>query len=301
MKFADSKQKAGEKKMKKTTLLKKYILDDEILVMPGAHDVLSAKIIESVGFKAVTIGGYASTAALLGRPDGSLLTMTEMIDYMERMADAVDIPLFADGDTGHGGVLNVQRTVKKIEKIGAAGMFIEDQLFPKRCGHMEGKQVVDRAEMVAKLKAALDARTDEDFVIMARTDALAIYGIDEAIERANLYRETGADMIFIEAPTSIEQMRRINKEVNAPTLANNLEGGKSPLLPAKVLEEIGYNVVVFPVAATYAIARAVTDLMTEIKNKGTSEGFMDRMIIFEQFNKFIGLAEMRELEQSFYK
>ncbi len=287
--------------MKKTTLLKKYILDDEILVMPGAHDVLSAKIIESVGFKAVTIGGYASTAALLGRPDGSLLTMTEMIDYMERMADAVDIPLFADGDTGHGGVLNVQRTVKKIEKIGAAGMFIEDQLFPKRCGHMEGKQVVDRAEMVAKLKAALDARTDEDFVIMARTDALAIYGIDEAIERANLYRETGADMIFIEAPTTIEEMRRINKEVNAPTLANNLEGGKSPLLPAKVLEEIGYNVVVFPVATTYAIARAVTDLMTEIKNKGTSEGFMDRMIIFEQFNKFIGLAEMRELEQSFYK
>jgi len=287
--------------MKKTTLLKKYILDDEILVMPGAHDVLSAKIIESVGFKAVNIGGYASTAALLGRPDGSLLTMTEMIDYMERMADAVDIPLFADGDTGHGGVLNVQRTVKKIEKIGAAGMFIEDQLFPKRCGHMEGKQVVDRTEMVAKLKAALDARTDEDFVIMARTDALAIYGIDEAIERANLYRETGADMIFIEAPTTIEEMRRINKEVNAPTLANNLEGGKSPLLPAKVLEEIGYNVVVFPVATTYAIARAVTDLMTEIKNKGTSEGFMDRMIIFEQFNKFIGLNEMRELEQSFYK
>lgn len=287
--------------MKKTTLLKKYILDDEILVMPGAHDVLSAKIIENVGFKAVTIGGYASTAALLGRPDGSLLTMTEMVDYMERMADAVDIPLFADGDTGHGGVLNVQRTIKKIEKIGAAGMFIEDQLFPKRCGHMEGKQVVDREEMVAKLKAALDARVDEDFVIMARTDALAIYGLDEAIERANLYRETGADMIFIEAPTTIDEMRRINREVNAPTLANDLEGGKSPLLPAKVLEEIGYNVVVFPVAVTYAIARAVTDLMTEIKKNGTSEGFLDRMIIFEEFNKFIGLPEMRELEQSFYK
>lgn len=287
--------------MKKTTLLKKYILDDEILVMPGAHDVLSAKIIENVGFKAVTIGGYASTAALLGRPDGSLLTMTEMVDYMERMADAVDIPLFADGDTGHGGVLNVQRTIKKIEKIGAAGMFIEDQLFPKRCGHMEGKQVVDREEMVAKLKASLDARVDEDFVIMARTDALAIYGLDEAIERANLYRETGADMIFIEAPTTIDEMRRINREVNAPTLANDLEGGKSPLLPAKVLEEIGYNVVVFPVAVTYAIARAVTDLMTEIKKNGTSEGFLDRMIIFEEFNKFIGLPEMRELEQSFYK
>ncbi|QTA90399.1 isocitrate lyase/PEP mutase family protein [Desulfonema magnum] len=287
--------------MKKTTLLKKYILDDEILVMPGAHDVLSAKIIESVGFKAVTIGGYASTAALLGRPDGSLLSMTEMVDYMERMADAVDIPLFADGDTGHGGVLNVQRTVKKIEKIGAAGMFIEDQLFPKRCGHMEGKQVVDREEMVGKLKAALDARTDEDFVIMARTDALAVYGLDEAIERANLYRETGADMIFIEAPTTMEEMRRINQEVNAPTLANDLEGGKSPLLPAKTLEEIGYNVVVFPVAVTYAIARAVTDLMTEIKNNGTTEGFLDRMITFEEFNKFIGLEEMRELEQSFYK
>lgn len=287
--------------MKKTTQLKNLILDNEILVMPGAHDVLTAKVIQEVGFKAVTLGGYASTAALLGRPDGSFLTLTEMADYIGNMADAVDIPLLADGDTGHGGVLNVQRTVKKVEMLGAAGMFIEDQLFPKRCGHMEGKQVVEKEEMLAKIKAALDVRKDDDFIIMARTDALAVHGLDDAIERANLYREAGADMVFIEAPTTKEEMIRINREVDAPTLANNIEGGKTPLLPAKELEEIGYNVVVFPVASTYAIKKAVAGLMAEIKKTGSSKGFLDNMVTFDEFNKFIGLEEMRELEQSFYK
>ncbi len=287
--------------MKKTTQLKNLILDNEILVMPGAHDVLTAKVIQDIGFKAVTLGGYASTAALLGRPDGSFLTLTEMADYIGNMADAVDIPLLADGDTGHGGVLNVQRTVKKVEMLGAAGMFIEDQLFPKRCGHMEGKQVVEKEEMVAKIKAALDVRKDDDFIMMARTDALAVHGLDDAIERANLYREAGADMVFIEAPTTKEEMIRINREVDAPTLANNIEGGKTPLLPAKELEEIGYNVVVFPVASTYAIKKAVTGLMTEIKNTGSSKGFLDNMVTFDEFNQFMGLEEMRELELSFYK
>ncbi|CCK81375.1 MULTISPECIES: isocitrate lyase/PEP mutase family protein [Desulfobacula] len=287
--------------MKKTTQLKNLILDNEILVMPGAHDVLTAKVIQDVGFKAVTLGGYASTAALLGRPDGSFLTLTEMADYIGNMADAVDIPLLADGDTGHGGVLNVQRTVKKLEMLGAAGMFIEDQLFPKRCGHMEGKQVVEKEEMIAKIKAALDVRKDDDFIMMARTDALAVHGLDDAIERVNLYREAGADMVFIEAPTTKEEMIRINREVDAPTLANNIEGGKTPLLSAKELEEIGYNVVVFPVASTYAIKKAVTGLMTEIKNTGSSKGFLDNMVTFDEFNKFMGLEEMRELELSFYK
>lgn len=287
--------------MKKTSLLKKHILDKEILVMPGAHDALTAKIVEQAGFKAVTLGGYSASASLLGRPDVSLLTMTEMSECFRRASDAVEIPLFADGDTGHGGVLNVRRTVKEIERSGAAGMFIEDQLFPKRCGHMEGKQVIDRQEMVAKIKAAVDARCDPDFILMARTDALAINGVEDAIERGNLYREAGADLIFVEAPRSKDDMLAITAGVDAPTLANNIEGGKSPLLPAKELQEIGYSVVVFPVAATYAVAKAVKGLMAEIKSTGTSEGFRGQMLSFDQFNEMIGLQKLRELEESFYK
>lgn len=287
--------------MRKATLLKKYILDKEILIMPGAHDALTAKIIEKTGFKAVTLGGYSASASLMGKPDVSLLTLTEMVDYIARIADAVEIPLFADGDTGHGNVINVIRTVKEIERTGAAGMFIEDQLFPKRCGHMEGKQVIPKEEMVAKIKAAVDARIDPDFVIMARTDALAIYGVEEAIERGNYYREAGADLIFIEAPRTVDEMRLITHGVKAPTLANNLEGGKSPLLSAKELEEIGYSVVVFPISATYAIARAIKDLMEEIYRKGTSKGFIDRMITFNEFNELIDLPLIRETENKYYK
>ena len=285
--------------MKKTTLLKNYILESEILVMPGAHDALSARIIEHAGFKAVTLGGYSASASLLGKPDLSLLTLTEMVDCYRRVADAVDIPLFADGDTGHGGVLNVRRTVREIEKAGVAGMFIEDQVFPKRCGHMEGKQVIDAQEMAAKIKAAVDARQDQDFMIMARTDALAVNGIDDAIRRANLYQEAGADLIFVEAPTSLEQMRRITGEVAAPCLANNIEQGKTPMLPIEQLQEIGYSVVVFPVAASYAVAKAVMDLMTELKKNGTTNGFLERMVTFEDFNNFLGLNELRSLEKSF--
>ena len=236
--------------MKKTGLFKKYILAPEILVMPGAHDALSARIIEKAGFKALAVGGYPATAALMGKPDISFLTLPEMVDHLARLTDTVDIPILVDGDTGHGGVLNVARTVREFERAGAAGLFIEDQVFPKRCGHMEGKQVVGREDMVAKIKAALDARKDSDLVITARTDALAVLGVDEAIERGNLYREAGADVIFVEAPRSVEEMRRINREVAAPTLANNVEGGKTPFLPAKDLEAIGYNLVIYPVSAT---------------------------------------------------
>jgi len=286
--------------MKKTSLLKKYILEEEILIMPGAHDALTARIVEQAGFKAVTMGGYAASATLLGRPDVSLLTLTEMSECFRRVAEAVEIPLFVDGDTGHGGTLNVQRTVREMEGGGAAGMFIEDQVFPKRCGHMEGKQVIERAEMVAKIKAAVDARKDPDFIIMARTDALAVHGLEEAIVRGNLYREAGADMIFVEAPRSVEDMRAIISGVDAPTMANNLEGGKSPLLTAQELQAIGYNVVVFPVAATYAVAKAVQGLMAEIRSTGTSAGFREHMLDFTQFAEIMGLAELRDLEKSFY-
>jgi carboxyvinyl-carboxyphosphonate phosphorylmutase len=287
--------------MRKTTRLRELILASEILIMPGAHDSLVARIIEQAGFQAVTLGGYPATANLLGKPDVSLLAMTEMVEYTRRICGAVDVPVFTDGDTGYGNVTNVFRTVKEMERAGAAGMFIEDQVFPKRCGHMEGKQVIPAEEMVAKIKAALDARTDPDFVLMARTDALAVYGIEEAIRRGNLYRETGADLIFVEAPQTIEDMKRINREIDAPTVANNVEGGKSPLLTAKKLESIGYNVVVFPIASTYCIAKAVADLMKELKEKGTTESFLDRMITFTSFNELVGLPDIRKKEEGYLK
>jgi 2,3-dimethylmalate lyase len=294
-------KRRGIKKVKKTSLLRKYILEDSILVMPGAHDVLTARIVEQARFKALTIGGYSATASLLGQPDLSFLTLTEMVDCVHRIVDRVDIPVFTDGDTGHGGVLNVRRTVKKIERTGAAGMFIEDQVFPKRCGHMLDKQVIEKQEMIAKVKAAVDARVDDDFVIMARTDALAVNGLEDAIERANLFSQAGADLIFVEAPTTVKQMRAITAQVDAPTLANNIEGGKSPLLSAIELEKIGYNTVVFPVAATYAVAKVVGDLMAEIAATGTTKGFSNRMVSFDEFNHLIGLDSLRSLERTYFQ
>jgi carboxyvinyl-carboxyphosphonate phosphorylmutase len=287
--------------MKRTTLLKQMILDKEILVMPGAYDATSARIIEKAGFKSVTLGGYPTSACLLGKPDLSLLTLPEMVTHTRNIVEAVGIPVFTDGDTGHGGTLNVMRTVREIEKAGAAGMFIEDQLFPKRCGHMEGKQVIEADEMVAKVKAAVDARVDQDFVIMARTDALGVNGIDDAIERANKYRAVGADLIFVEAPMSKEQMTRINREVDAPTKVIQLEGGKTPMLTVKELEEIGYNVVVYPISTLYAAAWAVKQSMDELMAKGTTAGFMDRMISFHEFNELMDLGNLRKKESSFYE
>lgn len=287
--------------MKSTSLLRKYILEKPILVMPGAHDTLTAKIVEQAGFKALTIGGYAASAALLGKPDLSFLSLTQMADCIRRIVDVVNIPVFTDGDTGHGGVLNVAHTVREIERSGAAGMFIEDQVFPKRCGHMLDKQVIDAEEMVAKVKAAVDARTDDDFIIMARTDALAVNGLKDAIARANLFARAGADLIFVEAPTTMEQMREITSGIDAPLLANNIEGGKSPLLSAAELEEIGYSTVVFPVAATYAVAKAVGDLMKELAATGTTAGFNSRMVSFDEFNRLIGLDRLRSLERRYFQ
>ena len=287
--------------MKKTSLLRRYIIEDSILVMPGAHDALTAKIVEQSGFKALTIGGYSASASILGKPDLSFLSLTEMADCVRRIVDIVDIPVFTDGDTGHGNVLNVRHTVKEIERTGAAGMFIEDQVFPKRCGHMLDKQVIEKSEMIAKVKAAVDARVDDDFVIMARTDALAVNGLEDAIERSNLFVEAGADLIFVEAPITIEQMRMITAQIDAPTLANNIEGGKSPLISAVELEKIGYNTVVFPVAATYAVAKVVGDLMTELATNGTTAGFKSQMVSFDEFNDLIGLDHLRSLERKYFQ
>jgi 2,3-dimethylmalate lyase len=287
--------------MKKTTLFKKLVLDREILVLPGAYDSLSAKIVEQAGFKAVTIGGYPASGSLLAKPDVSLLTMTEMVNQARYISEAVDIPLFVDGDTGHGNVTNVARTVREFERAGAAGLFIEDQVFPKRCGHMEGKQVIPTDEMVTKIKAATDARMDDDLMIMARTDSFAIYGIDEAIERGNRYAEAGADIIFIEAPPSVEDMRRVCREVKAPMSANMVEGGKTPILTARELQDIGYSIATFPLSTLYAAAYGVRAAMEALAKTGTTAGFMDRMIAFTDFNNLVGLDKVRETEAQYYK
>ena len=287
--------------MRKTSLLKKLILDEEIVVMPGAHDALSAKIIEMVGFKAVTLGGYAASAASIAKPDVSLLSLTEYVSIVRNIVEAVDLPFFADGDTGHGNVTNVQRTVRLFENAGVAGFFIEDQVFPKRCGHMEGKQIIPTEEMVAKIKAAVDARVDQDLVIMARTDALAISGLNEAIERANKYAEAGADLIFVEAPTSREDMLRCNREIQAPTMAIQIEGGKTPLLTTRELEELGFNVVVYPTATVYATAWALRGLWEGLKKNGSTKHWLDKVIPFNEFNTFIGLDTIREKESYYYK
>ena len=285
--------------MKKTKKFKQLIESPEILVLPGAHDALTARIISQCGFKAYTAGGYSATAGMLGAPDISQLSMTEMADFYSRLCDASPLPLLADADTGYGGPANVARTVRNYERAGVAALFIEDQVFPKRCGHMEGKRIVPRGEWLEKIKAALDTRIDPDLSIMARTDALAVMGIDEAIERAQLAHEVGADLLFVEAPTDVDQMRRICSELDGPTLANNVEAGKTPLLSAQELQAIGYAAVAYPVAATYAVTKAVRELMQSLLREGTTKGMSDHMVTFDEFNDTVGLADIRSKEAAY--
>ena len=285
--------------MKKTAQLKNLVFAKEILVMPGIYDGVSAVIAEKLGFKALCLGGYAASASLLGKPDISLLTLTEMTNHLRNITEVTDIPVLADGDTGYGSILNVIRTVREFEKAGAGGLFIEDQVFPKRCGHMEGKQVIPAEDMVSKIKAALDTRIDEDMIIMARTDAYAVYGLDEAIRRANLYHEAGADMIFIEAPTTSDEMKRLNQAVSAPSLANMVEGGKTPLRTAKELEDMGYSVAVFPVSAIYAAAKSVWNLLKLLSETGTTQGYEESMFCFDEFNELVNLRQYRKIESGY--
>lgn len=282
--------------MRRTTRFRRLVEAKEILVLPGAHDALAARIIEQAGFQAVTAGGYSATATLLGQPDTGQLSMTEMADFYARLCDATSLPLFADADTGYGNVTNVARTVRAYERAGVAGLFVEDQVAPKRCGHMAGKAVIPAEEMVAKVKAALDARHDPDLVIMARTDALTVTGLDDAIARAQLYREAGADLIFVESPRSVAEMRRICREIDAPLMANNVEAGLTPILAAAELQKIGYAVVAFPVAATYAVARALGELYATLRKDGTTAAYRRRMMAFDEFNALVGLPELRRQE-----
>ncbi|MDI6601721.1 MAG: isocitrate lyase/PEP mutase family protein [Thermoanaerobacteraceae bacterium] len=285
--------------MGKGRIIKQYIERKKILVSPGAFNSISAKMVEQAGFPSVYLTGYGAAANLLGAPDIGLLSMSEMVKHLKYMNEAVNIPIIADADTGYGNALNVYRTVKEYEKAGAAAIQLEDQTWPKRCGHMEGKEVISAEEMVGKLKAALDARDDDDTLIIARTDALAPLGFDEAIRRANLYKETGADIIFVEAPPDIEQLKRIPREVNAPILANMIEGGKTPVLSSKQLEEMGFAIVIYPLSTLYMMTKAVKDVLTELKEKDTTQGMVDKMISFKEFNEIVELSKIRENEKKY--
>jgi len=282
--------------MKRTTRFRLLIEAPEIVVLPGVHDALTLRLAEQAGFQAVTCGGYSATASLLGAPDVQQLTMTEMADMYARLCDATELPLFADGDTGYGNTTNVARTVRAYERAGVAGLFIEDQESPKRCGHMEGKRVIPAADMVAKLKAALDARVDADLIVCARTDARAVHGLDDAIARCQLYREAGADLLFVDAPVSVEELRRVCSEIDGPCFANLVEGGKTPILSARQLEAMGFAAVTWPVSASYAIARAVADVYAALLRDGTTNAVRDRMLDFAAFNSLIGLEQVREAE-----
>jgi 2,3-dimethylmalate lyase len=280
--------------------LRQMIAAGETIVAPGAYDALSARIIEQAGFPAVYMTGFGSTASLLGRPDVGLLTMTEMAEHARRIAQAVDVPLMADADTGYGNPLNVIRTVREYEQAGVSALHIEDQVMPKKCGHMENKQVIAAAEMAEKIRAAMEARRSPEFVIIARTDARAVEGLDSALRRARLYRDSGADVLFVEAPQSEEEVARVAMELaDVPLLFNFAEGGKTPPISLERLRELGYRIVIFPIGALLAATTAVRKLAAEIRAHGTPARVLPGLISFQEFNQMIGLGEIQQLERLF--
>jgi len=268
-------------------------------MIPGVADALAAKLAEKAGFQAVFLSGYTASASLLGAPDVGLLTLTEMVECARRIAGAVEIPVFADGDNGHGNATNVIRTMKEFERADVSAIFFEDQVTPKRCGHMSGKQVIPVDEMVAKIRAAVDARVDGDLSIMARTDALVVNGMGDAIERMHRYLEAGADLSFIESPRTIDEMRRITREIHAPNMANMVPGGRTPILPARQLKELGFALVAYPTMLIYAAARAGQRALSHLRQTETCAGFPE-MMDFDEFNALTGLEEIRRRETNLY-
>ena len=279
---------------------KELVEAKEILQLPGAYDALSAKIVEAAGFQGVYMTGYGQAASKLGQPDVGLMTMTEMVERAGDMVMAVDIPVVCDADTGFGNNVNIVRTIREYERLGAAAIQLEDQTMPKKCGHMLGREVIDAQDMVMKLKAAVATRTDPDFLIIARTDARTNYGIDEAIRRGKLYAEAGADIVFVESVESIEEMRRVNREIPARTIANMVETGRTPFLTAQELQDVGYDLVVYPISSLFVAAKSIYDMLLDLKANGTTKNYLDKMMSFSQFNDFIGLPLVRELEANHF-
>ena len=276
------------------------ILDEHgALVFPGVYDTLSATIAERVGFPLAFISGYAVSATLIGEPDLGLLTQTEIVDRARRICRAVTIPIIVDADSGYGDVLNVVRTVNELIDAGAAGCFLEDQIWPKKCGHMHDKRVIDRDDYIQKIRAASETKGDRDFFIVARTDALAAVGLDEAIARVEAARAAGADATFVEAPSSLEELREIGRRAPQPTVANMVEQGRTPVLEQTQLADLGFTLILYPLAGLYASARALTTVYDRLRADGTTRGVRQQLMAFEQFNELIGVDEKVALAARF--
>ncbi len=274
--------------------LRKLVADTPIVVAPGIYDAFGAMMAERAGFKALYLSGASIAYTRLARPDIGLVGMTEVASVIGSIRERTELPLVVDADTGYGNALNVARTVRLFERQGASAIQLEDQTLPKRCGHLAGKTLVPAAEMAGKIKAALDARADADTMIIARTDAVAVEGLDAALERAERYVEAGADMLFVEALADRDQMEAATNRFKGriPLMANMVEGGKTPLRPAAELQETGYALVIFPGGLVRALARAAEDYFASLAEHGTTEPFLDRMMDFAGLNRLIGTEEM---------
>lgn len=280
--------------------IRELFASKKTIIAPGAHDMLTAKIIGRLGFNAVYMTGYGQSASHLGKPDVGLMTMSEMVSRAANMVECAGVPVIADADTGFGNAVNVMRTVREYEKAGVAVIQLEDQVMPKKCGHMIGREVIPMDEMVGKIKAAVDARIDPNFMIMARTDARTVLGIEAALERAHAYKEAGADIIFVESPESEAEMRRINEELpDCLTLANMVEGGRTPMFKNTQLSEFGYNLIIYPTASVYVTTKAMVDLWESMRRDDTTETLIDTMIPFSEFNEIMGLPEIRAVEANY--
>jgi len=277
--------------------LRRLLEEPGIIRSMGAHDVLTALLIERAGFETVFLGGFGASASLRGLPDLNFLELEEMSAAVRRMARRISIPLIADGDTGYGGPAKVRECVRAFEDAGAAGILLEDQVFPKRCGHFDGNSVIPAEEMVAKLEAALEARQDDDFVIFARTDARQSEGIDAAIGRINRYCSTGADVAFVEAPQSRDELLAISEQVPYPKFANMLSFGKTPLLTASELEELGFKFVVAPIETLLVAARAIESLAKTFLQDGSAAALKEDMMGFEELKEVLELEKYLRLRE----
>jgi 2-methylisocitrate lyase-like PEP mutase family enzyme len=280
--------------------LRRLIGQTGYTMVPGAYDSLTARLVEAAGFAAVylTGGGYSRAS---GYPDLGLLSLTENVQFIGRTVEAVAIPVIADADTGYGNAINVIRTVREYEKTGVAGFHIEDQVSPKKCGHYEGKEVIARAEMVGKIKAAVDTRRDADLVIIARSDARAIEGLAAAIDRVNAYLEAGADVGFVEAPQTVDELRIVGKSVRGPALVNVFEGGKTPMLGAKELEEMGFRLGIYPSQTHRAAIRAAQRVLTAMKRDGDTSAVETELATFQDREDAVGTAAWRKLEEKYMR
>jgi len=274
--------------------LRQAIADKSILIAPGGYDALSAALIEKAGFQSMYLSGASIAYTRFGRPDIGLVSMNEVAETISVIRERTELPMIVDGDTGFGNAINVQRTVKLFERMGASAIQLEDQQMPKRCGHLKGKSLVSQNEMVGKIKAAVDARANEQTMIIARTDAIAVEGFDSALERANAFYQAGADLLFIEAPENIEQMQIINQTFNGkvPLLANMVEGGSTPIKSAQDLENMGYSLVIFPGAMVRAYTHMAQEFLNCIKRDGNTDNYRDRMLDLTGLNELLGTNEI---------